>query len=302
MTQVVANSNSGTRDRIVAVADQLFYEGGYEHTSFADIAAAVHLSRGNFYYHFKTKDQILDAVIELRMRKTKAMLNAWSTNAETPRERIACFIQMMVMNSNKIRKHGCPVGTLCTELAKLEHSALPRANLLFGLFREWLSSQFTLLGSGPEANQLAMHLLARSQGIATLANAFDDEAFIHQEVEQLQRWLHAIPNTSHSPKKETDMFVVLLKFSANRSRAGEWMDAHKAWLQRGFDDGVFVASGSLQGQQGGAILARSLDATSLQQRLSEDPFVAHDVVSVEMIDVALSKVDPRLEFLSGNLA
>jgi hypothetical protein len=46
-----------------------------------------------------------------------------------------------------------------------------------------------------------MHLLARSQGIATLANAFDDEAFIHQEVEQLQRWLHAIPNTSHSPKK-----------------------------------------------------------------------------------------------------
>lgn len=98
------------------------------------------------------------------------------------------------------------------------------------------------------------------------------------------------------------MFVVLLKFSANRSRAGEWMDAHNAWLQRGFDDGVFVASGSLQGQQGGAILARSLDATSLQQRLSEDPFVAHDVVSVEMIDVALSKVDPRLEFLSGNLA
>lgn len=46
------------------------------------------------------------------------------------------------------------------------------------------------------------------------------------------------------------MFVVLLKFSTNKSRAGEWMSDHKAWLQKGFDDGVFMASGSLQGQQG----------------------------------------------------
>ncbi|MGI9514997.1 MAG: TetR/AcrR family transcriptional regulator, partial [Anderseniella sp.] len=46
----------GTRDHIVAAASQLFYRQGYEHTSFADIAGAVRISRGNFYYHFKTKD------------------------------------------------------------------------------------------------------------------------------------------------------------------------------------------------------------------------------------------------------
>jgi hypothetical protein len=37
-----------------------------------------------------------------------------------------------------------------------------------------------------------MHLLARSQGIAMLANAFDDGAFIQHEVSQLHKWLHAI--------------------------------------------------------------------------------------------------------------
>jgi len=95
------------------------------------------------------------------------------------------------------------------------------------------------------------------------------------------------------------MFVVLLKFSTNKSRAGEWMSDHKAWLQKGFDDGVFMASGSLQGQQGGCVLAHGLDMTDLNQRLSEDPFVIHDVVSVDVIDVALSKTDPRLEFLLG---
>ena len=65
-----------TRERIVDAADRLFYERGYEPTSFADIANAVEISRGNFYHHFKSKDDILHAVIELRLEKTRGMLEA----------------------------------------------------------------------------------------------------------------------------------------------------------------------------------------------------------------------------------
>ena len=93
------------------------------------------------------------------------------------------------------------------------------------------------------------------------------------------------------------MFVVLLKFSTQKSRAGEFMAEHKAWLQRGFDEGIFVASGSLQEQGGGCVMAHGLDAAALRQRLNEDPFVVHDVVSTEVIDVALSRSEPRLDFL-----
>ena len=63
-----------TRQRIIDAADDLFYRQGFEHTSFADIAASVGLSRGNFYYHFKTKDDILDAVIVKRLADTRALL------------------------------------------------------------------------------------------------------------------------------------------------------------------------------------------------------------------------------------
>ncbi|WP_426171139.1 TetR/AcrR family transcriptional regulator [Pseudoduganella sp. R-34] len=185
-----------TRERIVETADRLFYERGYGHTSFADIAAAVELSRGNFYYHFKTKDEILAAVIELRRQKTQAMLDAWAAETTQPAARIGRFIDMMAMNAPSIRRNGCPVGTLCTELAKLEHPALPQANVLFTLFRDWLRVQFAQLGrtAAADADGLAMHLLARSQGIATLANAFDDGAFIQHEVSQLHKWLRAISN------------------------------------------------------------------------------------------------------------
>lgn len=184
-----------TRERIVDQADQLFYERGYEHTSFADIAAGVGLSRGNFYHHFKTKDEILEAVIAARTLKTQAMLQAWEAEAPTPAARIGRFIDMMVMNGPRLRRHGCPVGTLCTELSKLAHPSLPSASHLFTLFREWLRAQFKALGAKAAADDLAMHLLLRSQGIATLASAFDDEAFIAREVRQLHQWLrqHTTP-------------------------------------------------------------------------------------------------------------
>jgi len=178
-----------TREHIVEAADQLFYQRGYEHTSFSDIADAVQISRGNFYYHFKSKDEILDAVIELRLANTRKMLEHWEHEGKQPEDRIRSFIHILIMNRAKIKLHGCPVGTLCTELAKLDHPSQVGANKLFTLFRTWLRRQFTLLGRKADADELAMHLLARSQGVATLANAFHDEKFIKHEVRQMLDWL-----------------------------------------------------------------------------------------------------------------
>lgn len=190
-----------TRDHIVEAADQLFYQRGYEHTSFADIADLVRISRGNFYYHFKTKDEILGAVIEARLARTKTMLAQWEIEGANPADRIRSFIHILIANRADIKRYGCPVGTLCSELAKLGHGSQAEANKLFTLFRIWLGRQFTQLGC-ERADTLAMHLLARSQGVATLASAFRDEAFIRREVEQMQEWLEFCAKesrVSHKP-------------------------------------------------------------------------------------------------------
>ena len=184
-------SDKTTRDHIVEAADRLFYRQGYEHTSFSDIADAVRISRGNFYYHFKTKDEILDAVIALRLAGTRKMLARWEEEGKDPADRIRCFIDILIANRIDIKRYGCPVGTLCAELAKLDHASQAEASKLFTLFRTWLRRQFELLGRKEDADALAMHLLARSQGVATLANAFHDEKFIRQEVEQMRGWLRS---------------------------------------------------------------------------------------------------------------
>jgi TetR/AcrR family transcriptional regulator, transcriptional repressor for nem operon len=182
-------SNHKTRDHIVEAADRLFYRQGYEHTSFSDIANVVQISRGNFYFHFKTKDEILDAVINRRLADTRKMLDTWEIEGKSPADRIRSFVHILIANRADLKRYGCPVGTLCSELAKLNHAAQPQANELFALFRMWLRQQFVLLGREADADALAMHLLARSQGVATLASAFHDEAFIRQEVDQMCAWL-----------------------------------------------------------------------------------------------------------------
>ncbi|WP_374369182.1 YciI family protein [Dongia sp.] len=98
------------------------------------------------------------------------------------------------------------------------------------------------------------------------------------------------------------MFVVLLKFSANKAAAGRFMDGHKDWLKRGFDDGVFLLAGSLQPQLGGAILAHNTTLAALQARVNGDPFVAENIVGAEILDIAPSRVHDRLAFLLGEAA
>jgi len=187
-----------TRELIIEKADALFYEGGYEATSFAEIAGALGVSRGNFYHHFKTKDDILDAVIARRMARTRAMLDGWQADGADPRDRILSFIRMLVTNRARIMAFGCPVGTLSSELAKLDHAAQGRAAEIFGLFRGWLTSQFRALGAGDRAGALALHLLSWSQGVAVMATAFRDETFIRSEVAGIERWLANLPDISPS--------------------------------------------------------------------------------------------------------
>ena len=95
------------------------------------------------------------------------------------------------------------------------------------------------------------------------------------------------------------MFIVLLKFSTQRDRAKEFMAGHRAWIDRGFDDKVLLLSGSLGSQLGGVIVAHNTALAALQSRVSEDPFVAHGVVSAEVLEVTPSRLDARLQTFLG---
>ena len=95
------------------------------------------------------------------------------------------------------------------------------------------------------------------------------------------------------------MFIVLLKLSGNKAQAGQFMDGHKTWLKRGFDDGVFLVAGSLKPQGGGGIMAHNISRQDLQARVDDDPFVVHDIVAPEIIEFEPSLRQPSLDGLFG---
>ena len=93
------------------------------------------------------------------------------------------------------------------------------------------------------------------------------------------------------------MFVVLLKFSGNKGQAGQFMEGHKEWIKRGFDEGVFLLVGNLQPSLGGGIVAHNTSLADLQSRVNNDPFVVENVVTAEILEIAPSRADERLNFL-----
>ena len=95
------------------------------------------------------------------------------------------------------------------------------------------------------------------------------------------------------------MFIVLLSFADNKDKAGQFMEGHKSWLTRGFDDGVFLLAGSLQPNRGGGIVAHNTSFSELESRVKADPFVAEEVVTAEILEIIPSKADARMEFLLG---
>jgi AcrR family transcriptional regulator len=56
------------KDEILSAAEKLFAAKGYSGTSVNDILFAVNIAKGTFYYHFKSKEDVLDALIERRIK------------------------------------------------------------------------------------------------------------------------------------------------------------------------------------------------------------------------------------------
>jgi len=95
------------------------------------------------------------------------------------------------------------------------------------------------------------------------------------------------------------MFIVLLRFSGDKAKANELMQAHNDWIKRGFDDGVFLLVGMLQPSMGGGILAHNTSLQDLKSRVDTDPFVAENLVKAEILEISPSRSDERLKFLLG---
>ncbi len=181
-----------TRQRIVEAANRLFYHKGYHNTSFTDVVKASGVPRGNIYYYFKKKEEILEAALKLRLARIEAMLDEWNSRYRTPAERLERFLALLPENAETLIRYGCPMGTLNAELGKNDLHLQTQARSMFLIFEEWLTDQFSELGYADRARELARRLLARGQGISMLTHVYRDRHILEQEASLLLEWLHGL--------------------------------------------------------------------------------------------------------------
>ncbi|OLT17421.1 hypothetical protein BJF79_17870 [Actinomadura sp. CNU-125] len=85
----------GTRARILDIAGDLFRTRGYAGTSIADIAATLGTSKAALYYHFRSKEEILDALLADSLAVHARIADTAATGTATPEELLGAFIDMV---------------------------------------------------------------------------------------------------------------------------------------------------------------------------------------------------------------
>jgi TetR/AcrR family transcriptional regulator, transcriptional repressor for nem operon len=177
----------GKRERLVESAQALIHEQGVQRTTLADIAEHADVPLGNVYYYFKTKDDLVDAVVDAHLERVHALLARLDAR-KSPQARLKGLTQNWSDAAQLVAQSGCPLGSLCAELAKADDGPSPQ---FFHVLSAWAEAQFRELGRR-DAADLALMLLAGVQGAAVLSNTFHDAGIMTRQVRQLDRWIDSL--------------------------------------------------------------------------------------------------------------
>jgi TetR/AcrR family transcriptional repressor of nem operon len=183
----MTDSELGKRERLVEGARRVLYEHGVQASTLADIAEAADVPVGNVYYYFKTKDELIEAVIDAHADHIQTVLAEFERH-RTPRARLTAMAMSWTEVAEQVARHGCPHGTICQELAKRDDLLGHRAAKLMALAVDWAEEQFRLMGKR-DARDLAVGLVAAIQGAALLTSSFHEPEIMTRQARRLARWI-----------------------------------------------------------------------------------------------------------------
>ena len=187
-----------TREAILEAANRLIHVHGYNHTSLDDVLRESGVGKGNFYYHFKSKEDlgyaILDQIIVSFLDRT--LEPCFSDPEGGALAQIRCFVDRVLeaqRESNCVG--GCPLGNLAAELSDVHEGFRARLASVFGAWRERLTLALRaeqLRGAvdaacRPEA--VADFLVASLEGAILLTKLTKDITVMEQCVAEMKRYL-----------------------------------------------------------------------------------------------------------------
>jgi len=190
MTDSDVGERGGKRERLVSAAAELLHRQGVQATTLQQIAEAARVPPGNVYYYFKTRDDLVRAVVDTRAQEIAEVLDAL-VRRPNPRSRLKALARTWSDQRDLIAESGCAIGSLCMELNKQDRDLGRQSTQLFNPLIEWVGNQFHEMGRS-DYSDLAVTYLSTVEGASLLANNLRDPEVLARQIRLLEKWIDAL--------------------------------------------------------------------------------------------------------------
>ncbi len=189
---------AATRDQILDAASRIIHLRGYHCTSLDDVLREVNVGKGNFYYHFKSKEElgfaIIDRIVQGFVERT--LEPSFADPDGDALEQINAFLDR-ILEAQRRRKcvGGCPLGNLASELSDVHEGFRQR---LADSFAQWRLKLAEALERGQARGRLRADLdpsgaaeffVASLEGAILLSKVTRDIAVMEKCVLELRNHL-----------------------------------------------------------------------------------------------------------------
>lgn len=145
---MTTSSTETTRDRILTAANKLFYSDGIRAVSVDAIAEKAGVTKRTLYYHFKSKDDLIEGYLVSRDQPNLAAFAAWFDKTEgSVADQTAAIFRHVAQNARHPKWRGCGFLRTVAELANMPgHPAVTVGAAHKKKFESWLSERYALAG------------------------------------------------------------------------------------------------------------------------------------------------------------
>ena len=184
-----------TREKLIKAATELIRQRGYAATSVDDLCEASGVTKGAFFHHFKSKDDLAEAALAAWDCRGAAMeARAPFQELTSPQERVLGYMNFFLSifdNPNLIRS--CLAGTTVQEVADTNPRLRDAANQCFvnaeKRFQHLLDTACRTAPKPVDTASLAQLWIATMQGSLILSKASQDGSIIRRNLEHLQAYI-----------------------------------------------------------------------------------------------------------------
>lgn len=201
MMSALSAKATATREKILRTADELFYLHGYNATGLDAIIGAAGVTKGNFYYYFKSKELLAVEVIEWHFDKVQAEVrSALAGKRIGPLERLFTVLDVILQRHKAQYEQGnicgCFFGNFTLELSTDSHLVRKKLDSVFSRYRQLFSG---LLDEAMQLGEIDKHLepedeaetiLSLVEGALLLDKARQEPKALEQAIQFLKTHLN----------------------------------------------------------------------------------------------------------------